>query len=422
MKATVTRTPANEWQQNWGPLLAAVSGVMLSTVHGYSLGVMIGPLEKEYGWTRAEISSGPMILAVIALVVASLVGVTVDRVGPRRIALGGVAVFCTALAALSLATPSIVSWWLLWVVLSVSAMFIAPMVWTAAVSSLFFRNRGFALAITLCGTGLGAAIVPSLTNALVEGYGWRGAYVGLGIIFAAIVLPLVFFLFSSATDRHRALNLGGRATPAATLPGMSAREGFRSARFLKLAGASLMVALATCAVTANAVPILMSDGFDSTTAAGIAGLVGIGAIIGRLGGGYLLDRLDAKKVAACSVLMPIVTAMVLLAMPGSLFWATAALLFLGLALGTELDACAYLATRHLGLRNFGTLFGFINGLLVFGNGLAPLLANYAYDVTHSYSLVLWSMVPSCLISALLFLLLGPYPAFDEEQAEAVAAH
>ena len=53
----------------------------------------------------------------------------------------------------------------------------------------------------------------------------------------------------------------------------------------------------------------------------------------------------------------------------------------------------------------------MNGLMLFGNGLAPVMANHIYDVTRSYDIVLWAQIPACLGTALLFLTLGPYPGF-----------
>ena len=95
-----------------------------------------------------------------------------------------------------------------------------------------------------------------------------------------------------------------------------------------------------------------------------------------------------------------------------------ACLVLGLSIGTEVDACAYLAARHFGMRSFGTLFGAINGLLLFGTGFSPLASNYVYDVTKSYNPVLWSLIPLCVTAALLFLALGRYPVLPGVPNEA----
>lgn len=407
---------ASEWRQHWTILPPCIAGIMLCAVHGYSLGVMIPVLEREFGWLRAEISAGPLIISMVALFVAPFIGNSIDRLGPRRIALVGVPGFCLALALLSTATPSIYSWWGLWTLLAFASMFVIPTVWTAAINGYFDKNRGLALALALCGTGLTAAVIPSLTNLLVDGYGWRGAYMALGGICVAVVFPLVWFLFHAAGSRPTpSLAQHGSVPPLApALTGVSARVGLTSARFLKLGGAATIFAVALCALTVNAVPVLLAQGLTPGRAAAFAGLIGIGSIIGRLCGGYLLDRLDANKVAAVSVLLPIVSIAILLMFPGSETGAALACLVIGLSVGAELDACAYLAARHFGLRNFGTLFGTINGLLLFGNGVAPILANAVYDVVKTYDPVLWSMIPACLLASLLFLWLGPYPVFDPE--------
>lgn len=410
------RSGFGELRRHWRILPPCLAGITLCSVHGYSLGVMIPVLEREYGWPRAEISLGLMFISMIALVAAPLVGLAIDRLGPRRIALGGILLFCFGLAMLSNATADIRSWWLLWLLLGAGNMLILPTVWTKAINGYFDANRGIALALALCGTGVAAAFVPSLTNALVEHFGWRDAYVGLGLIGAGVTFPIAWLLFRPGEAEPA---LQPAAAPPPQPQGMSVREGFVRPSFLKLAGATLLFSITICALTTNLVPVLLARGMAPATAAGIAGLLGIGSITGRLVGGLLLDRFDAAKVAAVSVLMPVVTVSLLLAFP-SVGVAAVACLILGLAVGTEVDCCAYLAARHFGLKSFGTLFGTMNGLMLFGNGIAPVLANHVYDVTKSYDLVLWAQVPACLGTTVLFLLLGPYPQLDPARAPADA--
>jgi predicted MFS family arabinose efflux permease len=404
-----------ELRRNWRILPPSLAGITLCSVHGYSLGVMIPAIEREFGWPRAEISAGLLIISVIALVAAPLVGAMVDRFGPRRIALVGIPFFCLALAALATA-GSLTSWWLLWGVLAVGNMMILPTVWTKAINARFDAKRGIALAFALCGTGVAAAFVPSLTNLLIESLGWRQAYVCLGLIGAVIVFPIVWVMFRVEGDGRRTAD--GAPPPPET--GVSARDGLTQPRFLKLAGAILLFSTGICALTTNLVPVLLARGFSGGTAAALAGMLGIGSITGRLVGGLLLDRFDAGKVAAISVVMPVIAVLLLLSFPGAAV-AGLACLIVGLAVGTEVDCCAYLAARHFGLRSFGTLFGTINGLMLFGNGMAPVLANHVYDVTKSYDIVLWAQIPACLATALLFLALGPYPQLDEAPGPAQPA-
>ncbi|MGE3690932.1 MAG: MFS transporter [Novosphingobium sp.] len=404
--------PADEWRKYGTVLLPCLLGMMLSGLHGYSLGVMVMPLEQAFGWTRAQISIGPLIISCIGLVAGPIVGAGIDRIGPRPIAMAGVALTCAAIAFLSTATASIESWWLRWVLLGLAVTMISPTVWTTAINSLFDRNRGKALALILCGTGLVGAIAPPLTNGLVEAYGWRMAYVMLAAGAALAVLPLVLLFFRSAKDRASASG----SQSARALSGLTASQGFRSTIFYKLAVAFFVFGTGAIALTTIVVPLLRSKGFGGGEAAAMAGLVGIGSLAGRFAGGFLLDWIDAKKVAAASVMAPMLSCALLIALPGSALQASAACLLLGLAVGTEVDACAYLAARHLGMRAFGSLFGTMNGVLLFGVGLAPVVANHVYDVTRSYDPVLWGLLPMCALSVALFLSLGRYPEFGESRS------
>ena len=261
-----------------------------------------------------------------------------------------------------------------------------------------------------------AGVVPAspIATRLIIDLGWRETYIIVAAAEFFVVFPLALLAFRSARD----LPAHAKDDPAiAAQPrGGELREDMRSARFLKLVGASTFFSVTICALTTNAVPVLRGIGHDAVGAADIAALMGLGSIIGRLCGGFLLDRLEARKVAAVSVMAPVITALLLLYAGESRPVAMLAMLTLGLAIGTEVDACAYLASRHFGLRNFGALFGTINGLMLLGNGFAPFAANWIFDVTRSYDPVLWAQVPACAMSAILFLMLGKYP--DLARAEA----
>lgn len=392
----------DEWRTHGAMIPACVAGMVLVAVHNYTLGVMMLPLEQEFGWSRAQISVGPMIPSLGAVIMAPLVGFAVDRFGPRRIALFGVPFFSVAIALMSRASSSIASWWALCALLGVASMFIFPMVWTSAISARFSRNRGLALAIALSGTGIAASIMPLVATWLLVRYGWRGAYVGIGSLCFAVVFPLVFFLFARG-DRliPQECDHSERAEGRA-----AARAQMLSPRFVLLAAAAAVFSAALCALTSNAVPILLSEDFDPVTAAAIAGLIGLGTIVGRLAGGFMLDRFDGRHVAAASVVAPTLTAAILLTTQGSREGATIACLLLGLAAGAEYDACAYLTARYFGTRNFGALFGLIAGIVLLVNGVAPALSNRVYDVTKSYDAVLWVLIPMFALAAVLFLSLG----------------
>src|ERR1700712_1033396 len=184
-----------EWRQHGAIVPACFAGNMLIATHNYALGAMIHPLEQAFWWSRAQISMGPMLPGLAAIFVAPFVGLLIDRVGPRRVALAGIPLYCVALACLSLAGPGIVSWWALYTAVGLASLFIFPTVWTSAINRRFDRNRGLAIAISVTGTSLTAAVVPLVVTLLIQAQGWRAAYVGLALAAFAVVFPLVFWLF-----------------------------------------------------------------------------------------------------------------------------------------------------------------------------------------------------------------------------------
>ena len=393
-----------EWRRYGGNVPPAVLGMALVAVHPYALGVMIAPLEQEFGWSRAEISAGALVTSIVALLLAVFGGKAVERFGPRKVALFGVPFFAIALSLISTAGPSIVSWLALYALLAVALICIYPSVWTAAIAQRFEKNRGLALAVVLSGTGIASAVVPYLGARLIDAYGWRGAYIGFGALSFIIVFPLVFFLFAKDTPPEREADRKlVKARPAGTLGELL------SPKFVRLAIGGVIYSLGATGLGINAVPILMEEGFSMIAAAEVVGLIGIGTITGRILGGFLLDRIDGRFVAVGCAGGALMAVIIFLFTDQSTLAASIACLMLGLTAGAEYDACAYLTTRHFSPRHFASLFALLGGLFGFTSGIAPFIANALFDQFGSYDALLWAIIPLFAVSSVMFLSLGRYP-------------
>lgn len=401
-----------EWRRNWTVVLAAAVGMGLLSVPTYSMGIFLKPIEEEFGWSRAAISSGKLFGAVSGLLLGPVIGLVIDHFGARRLALVGSVLVCLLFGMLSLTGPNIVTWWSLWGALALAAILIKPTIWTAGVSSLFTAGRGFALAVTLSGTALASVFTPILASMLIDSYGWRVAYVALATIWAALSLPLIFIFFDSAHDRHRKADGQSKAKPL-LLPGVSAREGLLSWRFARLCLGAFLATLIAASFVTTLVPVLTSFGHSTTMAATIAGAMGLSTIVGRLLSGVLSDRVNANFVAAGTMLLPVGASLLLLLHPGSIKAVTMAAILLGVTLGAKLHFVAYLTGRHFGLRSFGVLFGTISGLFGLGTGIGPILLNYSYDIYGAYDTGIAGVIPVAITAGFIFLTLGRYPDFSE---------
>ena len=142
-------TATGEWRNYWHLPVTAGLGYATATMYVYGMGPFIEPIQQEFGWSRAQISSGITIAAFFSAVFGIPVGMVVDRVGPRRVGLIGVLLMGAAVAMLGTATGSKSNWVMLWGILAFSTLWVQATVWTSAVNSRFEKSRGLALAITL---------------------------------------------------------------------------------------------------------------------------------------------------------------------------------------------------------------------------------------------------------------------------------
>src|SRR6218665_1340374 len=102
----IAETAHSEWKQGWPVILASGAGMSLPSLVMFSMGLFVAPLENEFGWSRTVITSGMTVMAVVGFFFGPVIGLLVDRFGPRRIAVPGVFLYCSMFAALALTPDS----------------------------------------------------------------------------------------------------------------------------------------------------------------------------------------------------------------------------------------------------------------------------------------------------------------------------
>jgi MFS family permease len=381
-----------------------------------AFGVMLEPIEQELGWSRAQISSGPAIVSMMGLFLATPAGFLIDKLGARATGLFVIAISFASIFAISQVGGELWHWWAAWAIFGIAGAFTST-VWLAPVSTIFDKGKGLAIALTMAGTGISMALVPPLAEYFVQNGGWRLGYLTLGAIWCGVTLALVFLFVPSLRARPKG---GGETQPAAKLlTGYSPKEGLLSRDFYILFLASLTSAMTGVAIILNLVPVLTFTGISRIGAVGIAGSMGIASIIGRLVGGWLMDLYDVRKLAIGASFVSVLFPLMLVAFPGELWAATVAVIAYGLTGGMKFNAVVYLCSTHLGARSFGLFYGAISTTTTIAMGIGPLIANFIYDTTQSYWPVIWAAVPGFLLTGVLFWMLGKAPDFGPREAQAI---
>ena len=407
-------TALGEWKRHWPLAFVSTAGLTFSPIAVYSLGLVMEPLQQEFGWSRSDITSGMIVVSVFAILFSSPVGAVIDRFGARRVALPGMLAGMFAIAALSLANGSLWQWMALWVLYAIVALFIKTTLWCTAVSKAFFASRGLALGVVLCGTAIAQTLTPKAAQLLIDNYGWRAAYQFLGIGWGGLLLVLLFLFFHDVKGAAPSAQAAGAPSPAAdspALPGYGFAEAMRTRQIVQVIGAGAVSSIVGVGISVHIVPILVEAGLSRSGAATLAGVFGLSMIGGKLLTGTLLDRIQGNLVPFTSYALPAVGMAILLAGTGGTAAAVLAVAVIGYAGGATAQSSAYLITRYGGLRSFGAILGINSSVIGLAMGFGPWFAGKVFDVTGSYHLVLLAAAPLYIVAGLLVIGLGPYPDF-----------
>lgn len=403
------QTAREEWRRYWPLVLSAGIGMSFYSLFAYSNQMFIQPLEQEFGWSRRDISFGYSIYALMAFLFGPLIGVALDRIGARRIALPGLLLSALAFAALSQTGSQLWTWFSLWFVLATVGLAVKSTVWTVAVSNAFTHGRALAISVMLSGTALAQFGAPLLGKWLIDGYGWRQTYMAFGLVWGGFAFVMALIMFRDAP--RPAAQPGNKSNDNAALPGLPFWQAVTSRPMIIIFVVNLFNALFGSGVTFQLKPILSETVLGEGSAALVAATAGFAGIAGKLITGWLLDRNDSRLVPVCTFALGGLAYFLLLDPFSSVTAMVIGVLLYGAYTGAGLSITAFLVSRYVGLRSFGAVYGVLGSMLMLGTALGPPLAGAIHDSFNSYHPLLWAVIPVCLFDAMLLLFLGKYPDF-----------
>ena len=403
----------SEFSYGWKSLLAATIGTMcgIFTLTNYTQGFFVGPVTSEFGWSAPQFFLSYTVLMCSGLLTGPLIGYIAQRVGLRTVGIVGLIGHSLAYVVLSLNTGSLMLWYLSWALVAILGAGSLPIIWTGVLNNWFTKHRGKAIGITMAGTGLGAFLLPPIVEFLIANHGWRTAYRGIGLGALLISLPIVFTFFKEKPDSSTVTDGEVMANKVETW-GLTTRDAMRTKQFWILGAVLFLTVIVVAGLLSNFERIMTEQGFERSSIAQIAAVMGLTVIIGRLMVGALVDRFWAPGVAACFFLVATLGLLILVGTQVTMATALLVAVMIGLAAGAELDLLAYLTGKYFGPAHYPAIFGLIIAFFTVGAGIAPPLFGMAAQMFQGYGTMLSISIGLLLVSILLFLSLGRYP--DEE--------
>jgi MFS family permease len=411
-------TRARLFDNPWWIVVGSTIGLIVGNgpVSLFSSGVFLKPVSGEFGWDRATMTGAAGLSTLFSAVCVPIVGIMIDRWGIKRVMLPILALYGLSIAALSLTPASVAVFTMLYVFMGIAGAGQGPLPYVKSISAWFDARRGLALGIAMAGVGIGVFIVPQVVRVLIQDYGWRVAYIGLGALMFLVAFPSMALLVREPEEGFARRRVRLAQAVDVVLPGLSVREVLMGSRFWLLALSVLCVSTVVNGFGVHIVPLLTDRGLSSAVATSMLGVFGLGTLGGRLLSGYLVDRFFAPYIAAVFFLLGAVGIGLITSGAGGAV-PTFGIVLLGIAAGTEIDMLGYLSSRYFGLRHFGQLYGYIFAVFSAGAALGPYVLGVCFDRFHSYNDALFGYVGLLVLASGLIVSLGAYVFPVESDAD-----
>ena len=352
---------------------------------GDTYAVFLLPLEREFGWSRSEVTGVFSVYLLVNGFTAPLVGLTFDRLGPRWVYGAGTA----CLGAAFFLAAGLTSLWQFYlfvgalVGLGVSLNGMVP---GSALLARWYRVRlSAALGIAFSAVGVGTLIFVPLAQYLVTEYDWRLAYRIFGM---ALLLLLPFVLFAIPWGRFSAGHPEVHSSRAKGEGGWTLRAAMATPIYWGLARVFFFTATAMFSVIVQLVAFFIEAGFSPYAAASAFGALGMLSAGSIMGSGFLSERFGYRQTVTVSF---IGTASGMLILILITLWPSALLLLLfvpifGLCMGVRGPIVSSICARYFSGANVATIYGTIYSCNALGAAFGSWMGGLLHDLTGGYRL------------------------------------
>jgi nitrate/nitrite transporter NarK len=391
----------------FGWYLVAVSiatNTIFSAAYFQGFGVLIIPIERTFGWDRWVLSAAMSLRQLESGIVSPAVGLLLDRFSSRKLIFWSAVISAIGFIGLG-SINGVVAFFLFFVVISLGASGVSHAVtWPVIISRWFRRNRGLATGLAVTGPIFGSPIV-ILNTQIEEAYGWRFVLIGYGIL----VLGGVTLLSMFVRDRPEPYGLRPDGDPPEEDPSTERPTGISPRR--PDTGLTLQAVLRTrefwlfttylagtftvnSAFQVHMIPYFQQDiGLTAAWAAVVMSMVFIISGIGRVGGGYLLDKMDYRLVlAVVSALMGFALLYLQLVEVNSVSATLPFALMFGVSFGCLVPMRGAVGSIMFGTRTIGGILGLLQGASVAAGVIGPLVMGIIFDMNGTYSLAIWGLI------------------------------
>ena len=353
----------------------------------FTFGVLFPEFEKEFGWSRAQISGASSTMFIVMGVLGIAMGRVNDQIGPRILLTASTVVFALGFILMSRMT-ALWHLYLFYGLLCGLGIAAHDVVVLSTVARWFTRGRGLMSGLVKTGAGIGQLIVPLFAAFFILRHGWRDATMVVGLV------ALIVMVIAAQVVRRDPKSLGLRpwgddqkeiANDVTQEAGLDLKQAVRTRQFWLISMAKLADWYCLFTIIIHVVPHGIDQGLEPATAAIVLSVIGGCSILGRLFLGAGFDYLGTKRslLIAFALLFLSVVFLQLLSDPRWLF--VFAFVY-GIGHGGFFAIASPSVAEYFGTRSHGVIFGIVMFTGSIGGTLGPWLSGWLYDSTGTYDI------------------------------------
>ncbi len=393
-------------------IVAAVTFLVLLTAAGVrsTPGVLMVPLEQEFGWSRATISFAVAVNIFLYGLAGPFAAAIIERFGLRRVVASALALIATGVAI----TPLMQQSWqlvLLWGFVVGAGSGVTALVLGATVAARWFdRQRGLVMGVLTASTATGQLVFLPFFARLLEAYGWRAVSLTIASVAACMIIPVLLLM----RDRPADLGLtpyGGAAIIPTRRPAPNPfRRAFGALReaagyrnFWLLSGSFFICGASTNGlIGTHLIPACLDHGIPEVAGASLLAAMGIFDFFGTTMSGWLSDRIDGRKLLAWYYGL---RGLSLMALPFTFQYSYYGLslfaLFYGLDWIATVPPTVRLTAQTFGEQGVAVYFGWIAATHQLGAAFAAWTAGFLRTETGDYLSAFMAAGVLCLAASIM---------------------
>jgi sugar phosphate permease len=385
---------------------ALISGAFMTGAGTWAFSLFVRPMTEELGWSRSAFFGALTVRSIVSGIIAPFIGPVQDSLrGPRRLMFITVFGMTIGMSAMYWVNSLIMFYLLFGIVGTLMTVGGADMLINAVLPKWFVRKRATALTIASAGQGAGPLLFPVIVSAVIDGWGWRTAWVGVGGAAFILLFPLAFAVRTRPEDVGLHPDGDTDQVTAAIVRHTARERSFTRSEAMREPSMwliNLSTALFVMGVTGlqtNWLLYFQDIGFASTTAALSASAFGIGSFTSRFLWGLLAYRYHVRLLMAVATSLTALTVLLLFQIDGVWMMMGVALLN-GLMLGGNFVMRPLIVANYFGRDHLGAIGGVMRPLQIAGSATGPLAVAGLFEATGDWHVAFGLVIAVWAVSAL----------------------